>query len=338
MLHKKSKYNVAIAGATGAVGIEFLKVLEKRKFPVGELKLLASKRSVGKKLVFAGREYPVLELTSESFKDVDIALFSAGGARSKEFAPAAVRAGAVVVDNSSAFRMDPAVPLVVPEVNPEAIFTHQGIIANPNCTTIIMAVAVFPIHKINPIKRIVVASYQAVSGAGAKALEELKNQLQDLIQDKAPQAKVFKHVIANNVFSHDSDMLDNGYNQEEMKMLHETRKIFKCPDLQVSPTCIRVPIFRAHSEAIHLELTNKVDLNSVRKSLENASGVKIIDDRAKNYFPMPLDVTGRDEVLVGRLREDLNLPNGLNLFVCGDQILKGAALNAVQIAEILINN
>lgn len=335
-MQKKSSYNVAIAGVTGAVGQEFLDVLEKRKFPINHLIPLASKNSVGKKIQFGSKEFEVQELTEDSFKDVDIALFSAGGSQSKKFAQAAVNAGAVVVDNSSAFRMDPSVPLIVPEVNPQDVKNHNGIIANPNCTTIIMAVAIFPIHQINPIKRIVVSSYQAVSGAGAKALEELKIQQADLLAGKQPQANVFKHVIANNVFSHDSDIQENGYAQEEMKMVHETRKIFHDDSIRVSPTCIRVPIYRAHSEAIHLELTNPIDLSAIQDVLKKAPGMKIVDDREKNYFPMPLDVAGKDEVLVGRIRPDLDLKNGINLFVSGDQLLKGAALNAVQIAELLI--
>lgn len=335
-MNKKNKYNIAIAGATGAVGVEFLNVLAQRKFPVGELKLLASKNSVGKKMDFCGKSYPVEELTADSFKGCDIALFSAGGSRSKEFAQAAINAGAVVIDNSSAFRMDPNVPLVVPEINPEDAFKHKGIIANPNCTTIIMGVAVYPIHKINPIKRAVVATYQAVSGAGAKALDELKKQLQDLAQGKEPKAEVLKWVIANNVFSHNSPMLDNGYNEEEMKMVKETRKIFHDDKITVSPTCVRVPIYRAHSEAIHLELTNPVDVQAVREALAKAPGVTIVDDRKENRFPMPLEVSGKDDVFVGRIREDLDNKNGINLFCCGDQLLKGAALNAVQIAEVLI--
>lgn len=336
-MNKKSKYNVAIAGATGAVGVEFLRVLEQRKFPVGELTLFASKNSVGKKMKFAGKEYPIQELKADSFAGVDIALFSAGGPRSKEFAPAAVKAGAVVIDNSSAYRMDPSVPLVVPEINPGDALKHQGIIANPNCTTIIMGVAVYPIHKINPIKRMVVATYQAVSGAGAKALEELQTQLKDLANGREPKAEVLKWVIANNVFSHNSPVLDNGYNEEEFKMVKETRKIFHDDAIDVSPTCVRVPIYRAHSEAIHMELKNPVDMIAVRAALDKAPGVRIVDDRATNHFPMPLEVSGRDEVFVGRLREDLSLKNGLNLFCCGDQLLKGAALNAVQIAEVLVS-
>jgi len=335
-MQKKSSYTVAIVGATGAVGIEFLKVLEARKFPVGDLKLLASKRSIGKMLDFKGKTYPVTELTADSFAGVDIALFSAGGSRSKEFAQVAVKAGAVVIDNSSAFRMDPNVPLVVPEINPQDALLHKGIIANPNCTTIIMGVAVYPIHKINPIKRAVVATYQAVSGAGAMALEELRLQQEDLVAGREPKAKVLKHVVVNNVFSHNSDVLENGYNEEELKMVKETHKIFHDESIDISPTCIRVPIYRAHSEAIHLELTNPLDLAAVRKVLSTAPGVKIVDDPVGNHFPMPLEAAGQDAVLVGRLRQDLSLKNGLNLFVCGDQLLKGAALNAVQIAELLI--
>lgn len=338
MFIKKDFYNVAIVGATGAVGIEFLNVLAKRKFPIATLKLLASKNSVGKKIKFSGKDYLVEELTEKSFAGIDIALFSAGGARSKEFAAAAVNAGAVVIDNSSAFRMDPKVPLVVPEINPEAAFQHQGIIANPNCTTIIMAVAVYPIHKINPIKRIVVASYQAVSGAGAKALEELKSQQRALVEGRVPKAEVLPHVIADNIFCHNSPVLENGYNEEEMKMVSETQKIFGNDTIQISPTCVRVPIARAHSEAIHLELKNDVDLVAIREALVKAPGVRIVDDPKRGYFPMPLDVSGKDEVLVGHIRKDTFLKNGINLFVCGDQLLKGAALNAIQIAETLIAN
>lgn len=338
MLTNKTEYTVAVVGATGAVGAEFLNVLAKRKFPIGQLKLLASKNSVGKTLRFAGRDYPVEELTGESFAGVDIALFSAGGSRSKEFAAQAVKSGAVVIDNSSAFRMDPDVPLIVPEINPEAAFKHRGIIANPNCTTIILGVAVFPIHKINPIRRIVVASYQAVSGAGAKALEELRGQVRAAAEGREPEAKILPHVIANNVFSHNSPILENGYNEEEMKMVQETHKIFGDDSIQVSPTCVRVPIERAHSEAIHLELSRPVDLAAVKDALRNAPGLLIVDDPARNRFPMPRDASGQDAVLVGRIRTDPFLKNGLNLFVSGDQLLKGAALNAVQIAELLVHN
>lgn len=338
MLKKKDRYNVAVVGATGAVGVEFLRVLAKRKFPIAELTLLASKNSIGKKMHFEGKDWPVQELTKDSFKGVDIALFSAGGSRSKEFAKIAVEAGTIVIDNSSAFRMDPNVPLVVPEINPEAAFKHKGIIANPNCTTIIMGLAIYPIHQINPIKRIVVASYQAVSGAGAKALEELKEQQKAVVEGGTPVASVLPHVIADNVFSHNSPVLENGYNEEEMKMVKETQKIFGSTDIQVSPTCVRVPIARAHSEAIHLELSHAADINRIKEVLQNAPGVRIVDDPKRNLFPMPLDVSGQDDIFVGRIRKDPFLANGVNLFVCGDQLLKGAALNAVQIAELLIQN
>lgn len=335
---KKNSYNIAIVGATGAVGMEMIATLEKRKFPVNKIKFLASEKSVGKKLTFQNELVAVETLGKDSFKGVDIALFSAGSDRSREFAPMAVKAGAVVIDNSSAFRTDPKVPLVVPEVNPQDIKKHQGIIANPNCTTIIMAVAVYPIHKTNPIKRIEIASYQAVSGAGATALEELKKQQKDLVEGRSPQAKIFKHIIANNIFSHDSRVMDNGYNQEELKMVFETHKIFGDNTIEVNPTCIRVPIYRAHSEALHLELTDPIDLEKVFAGLLNAPGLRVVDDRGNNHFPMPLEVSGQDEVFVGRIRPDLTRRNYLNLFVCGDQLLKGAALNAVQIAEYLARN
>lgn len=335
-MSKRPPYHIAIVGATGAVGHEFLQVLERRNFPVGELTLLASKKSVDKKMTFQGRAYPVFELRHDSFKGVDFAFFSAGAARSREFAPSAVEAGAVVIDNSSAFRLDPKVPLVVPEVNAGEISKHRGIIANPNCTTIIMVIALYPIHKINPVKRVVVASYQAVSGAGARATAELRQQQKDILSGEKPQARVFKHVIADNLFSHDSAILDSGYNEEETKMILETRKILGTDSIQISPTCVRVPILRAHSEALHLELLHPVDLTQVRDALSNAPGVKMADDVRNNRFPMPSEATGRDDVLVGRIRKDPDRDNGVNLFVCGDQLLKGAALNAVQIAEMMI--
>lgn len=335
-MQKKSKYNIAIAGATGAVGNEFISVLEKRNFPIGDLRLLASIRSVGKKMKFRGMDYPVYELRGDSFNGVDIALFSAGGNRSKEFAPAAVKAGAVVVDNSSAYRMDPEVPLVVPEINPEDIKKHKGIIANPNCTTIIALMAVWPIHRLSPVKRMVIATYQAVSGAGAKALEELKEQSREFLAGKKLTKKVFRHPIAFNLFSHDSDIGPEGYSQEELKVVQETQKILHDDSILVSPTCVRVPIFRAHAEAIHLELAGPVSVKEATEALQAMPGVKVVDDRTGNYFPMPIEVSGKDEVYVGRIRKDLGVANGLNLFVCGDQLLKGAALNAVQIAEKLI--
>ena len=322
-------------GATGAVGEEILKILAERKFPVGELKLLASARSVGKKYSFAGRSIAVEELKENSFIGVDIVLASAGGSVSKKFAPLAVKAGAVVVDNTSAYRMDPNVPLVVPEVNPEDIKNHKGIIANPNCSTIIMNVAVYPIYKKYGVKRIQVSTYQAASGAGAKAMEELKIQAGDYLAGRPVKKEIFPHQIAFNLFSHNSSIKEDGYNEEEIKMVKETHKIFHDPKLKIAATCVRVPILRAHSESISLELEQKPDLNAIRKLLSKTPGIKIVDDQAKNYFPMPLEASGQDDVLVGRIRQDTSHSKGLCLFVSGDQIRKGAALNAVQIAEIL---
>lgn len=331
-----SKHNMVIVGATGAVGLEFLKVLEKRNFPVGKLRLLASKRSAGKKLEFRGEKYTVEKLTKDSFAGSSIALFSAGSEISLHFAMAAVDAGAVVVDNSSAFRMDPEVPLVIPEINPQDIKKHKGIIANPNCSTIIALMAVWPIHQIAPVKRMVVTTYQAVSGAGAGAIGELELQAKGFLVGKEPKPQVFTHPIAFNLFSHDSSINDAGYSAEEMKLVNETRKIFHDETILISPTAVRVPVFRAHSAAIHLELERQVSEDEARQALKAMPGIKIVDDRKKNTFPMPRTASGRDEVYVGRIRRDLGLENGLNLFVCGDQLLKGAALNAVQIAEKLI--
>jgi len=324
-------------GATGAVGTEFLKILAEREFPMASLKLLASSRSAGKKLKFRDEELPVEELTDKSFKGVDLVLASAGGGISKKFAPAAVAAGAVVVDNTSAFRMDPDVPLVVPEVNPEAIRTHKGIIANPNCSTIIMNVPVWPMHRVNPVRRMVVSTYQAVSGAGAQAMAELAVGVRAFLDGKSFEPKVLPHRAAFNVFSHNSEIGPDGYNLEERKMLLETRKIFSCPDILITATCVRVPVMRAHSEAINLQFTRPITPESVREILASAPGVKIVDDRARNYFPMPLDASDQDDILVGRIRADVSQPDGcgIDLFVCGDQIRKGAALNAVQIAERL---
>ncbi len=328
-------YNIAVAGATGAVGVEMLLTLEKRQFPVNNLRLLASERSVGKELVFRGEKIKVEELTHDSFKDVDIALFSAGASRSREFAQSAVDAGAVVIDNSSAFRMLPEVPLVVPEVNPEDVCRHQGIIANPNCTTILMVVALKPLHDLSPIRRIVVSTYQSASGAGAKAMEELRTQAADLLAGKPITKLALPHQIAFNLFSHNSTIIENGYNEEEMKMVNETRKIMHAPDIQVCATAVRVPVFRAHAEAIVIEQERKISVDDALAALRKAPGVTIVDNRAESYFPMPIDATGEDNVLVGRIRDDISQPNGLALFVCGDQLLKGAALNAVQIAELL---
>jgi aspartate-semialdehyde dehydrogenase len=312
-----------------------IKTLEKRNFPLSSLRLLASSRSVGKTLPFRGEEIAVEELTEDCFEGIDIALFSAGGSRSKAFAAAAVKAGAVVIDNSSAFRMDPDVPLVVPEVNPEDIKQHKGIIANPNCTTIIMVVALKPLHDISPIKRIIVSTYQSASGAGAKAMEELRVQAGQVLGGEEVTRQEFPYQIAFNLFSHNSAIGDNGYCEEEMKMVDETRKIMHDDAIQICPTTVRVPVFRAHSEAITIEQERKVTVEEAIAALNAAPGVTVVDDREKNYFPMPLEWTEQYDVGVGRIRDDISSDNGLALFACGDQLLKGAALNAVQIAELI---
>jgi len=329
------EYNVAVAGATGAVGQEMLRTLERRNFPVKSLRVLASHRSVGRKLPFRGEEVEVQELGHDSFGGIDIALFSAGGGRSREFAPSAVEAGAVVIDNSSAFRMDPDVPLVVPEVNPEDVRAHRGVIANPNCTTIIMLVPLKPLHDLSRIRRIMVSTYQSASGAGARAMEELRVQAGEVLAGRTPQPEVLPHRIAFNLFSHNSDIGENGYCEEEMKMVHETRKIMHDADIRVCPTTVRVPVFRSHAEAVVIEQERKVSIEEARAALAAAPGVKLVDDRENNYFPMPMDTNEQDDVFVGRIRDDLSCETGLALFVCGDQLLKGAALNAVQIAELL---
>jgi aspartate-semialdehyde dehydrogenase len=329
--------NVAVVGVTGAVGQEFLAILEQRKFPFRSLKVLASSRSAGKKIPFKGKEYMVEELTQNSFKGINIALFSAGASRSREFASAAVKAGAVVVDNSSAFRMDPQVPLVIPEINPQKIKEHKGIIANPNCSTIIGIVPIWPLHKVNPVKRMVVSTYQAASGAGMSAMLELQNQAREILDGKPPTKTVFPHQIAFNCFSHNSALDPNGYNEEETKLVKETRKIFDCPEMAITATCIRIPVLRAHCESINLEFTNPITPDQVREILKKAPGVTILDDREHNRFPMPIDATGKDDVFVGRIRQDESLPDnrGINIWVSGDQLRKGAALNAIQIAELL---
>ena len=329
------EFNVAIAGATGAVGIEMIKTLEKRNFPVRNLCLLASKRSAGRKLRFKGEEVNVEELTDSSFKGIDIALFSAGAGRSREFASSATREGAIVIDNSSAFRMDVDVPLVVPEVNPGDAQLHKGIIANPNCTTIIMVVVLKPLYDLSRIKRITVCTYQSASGAGAKAMEELKIQAQQVLNGELISTDAFPYQIAFNLFSHNSKIDNSGYCEEERKMIYETRKIMHDESLKICPTTIRVPVFRAHSECLTIEQERKVSVIEARAALARAPGITIVDDPEKNYFPMPIDVTGFDEVAVGRIRNDESTENGLACFICGDQLLKGAALNAVQIAELL---
>ncbi len=330
---------LAVAGVTGAVGQEFLSIIEERNFPFASLKMLASSRSAGKTIPFKGKTYTVEEMTKDSFADVDIALFSAGASRSREFAPAAVKAGAVVVDNSSAFRMDPQVPLVIPEINPQKIREHQGVIANPNCSTIIGIVPVWPLHKANPVKRMVVSTYQAASGAGMSAMLELESQSREILAGKPPTRNVFPHQIAFNCFSHNSLLGSNGYNEEETKLVKETRKIFDCPEIAITATCIRIPVMRAHCESINLEFTNPMTPDRVRAVLNTAPGVTVLDDREHNRFPMPIDATGKDDVFVGRIRQDESLPNnrGINLWVAGDQLRKGAALNAIQIAELLLD-
>jgi aspartate-semialdehyde dehydrogenase len=324
-------------GATGAVGTEFLRILEQRDFQMDSLKLLASSRSKGKALKFRGEELIVEELCDESFEGVDLVLASAGGKFSKQYAQTIVDAGAVMVDNTSAFRMDPDTPLVVPEVNPQEIANHNGIIANPNCSTIIMNVPVWPLHKVNPIKRIVVSTYQAASGAGAAAMAELEAGAKAFLNGEDFTPVALPHPAAFNVFNHNSAVGDNGYNEEEMKMVLETRKIFAAPDIMVAATCVRVPVMRAHSESINLQFTNPITEDQVREILASAPGIKIVDDRENSYFPMPLDASDKDDILVGRIRSDISQPDGcgVELFVSGDQIRKGAALNAVQIAELL---
>ena len=332
-------YRVAIAGATGAVGVEFLRLLEERRFPLSELRLLASARSRGKTMRFQGRDVVVEELTENSFRDVDIAFFSAGGSISKRFAPIAARAGAVVVDNSSAFRMDPSVPLVIPEINPEAVAGHTGIIANPNCSTIIAIVPLWPIHKKNRIHRLIAATYQAASGAGAAAMQELVESTRAHLEDRPYAHTVLPHPYAFNLFSHNSKIDPaTGYNEEETKMAKETQKIFGDSTICVSATCVRVPVLRAHSEALTIECERPITPAEVRQILANAPGVTLVDDTDRNYFPMPKDASGQGNVLVGRIRQDISDPSGksIAMFVAGDQLLKGAALNAVQIAEVMV--
>lgn len=339
MGNSERKFNVAVAGATGAVGGAMLEVLDRRNFPLAELRLLASSRSVGKKLVFRGKEYPVQLLDKDAFNGIDVALFSAGGSRSLEFAPAAATAGAVVVDNSSAFRMENDIPLVVPEVNPHAIdqYTKRGIIANPNCSTIQMLVALKPIQDAVGIKRIVVSTYQAVSGTGAKAIDELKQQALDYAAGKPMAHSVYPHQIAFNCLPHIDSFLENGYTKEEMKMVNETRKIFEDTSIGVTATTVRVPVFYGHSEAINVETKKKISAAEVKNLLKSAPGVLLVDEPEKNRYPLAIDAAGKFETLVGRVREDESIENGINLWVVSDNIMKGAALNAVQIAEILIS-
>ena len=335
MLKNKTGYVVAIVGATGAVGTEMIEVLEERKFPVSRLVPLASTRSAGGVVAFNGNEVPIEILTKDSFAGVDIALFSAGADLSREFAPIAVKAGVVVIDNSAAWRMTPQVPLVVPEVNVHDIHRHKGIIANPNCSTIQMVVALKPLHDKARIKRIVVTTFQSVSGTGKDAMDELMEQCQDLLRFKQPDAKVYPYQIAFNCLPQIDDFLPSGYTKEEMKMVDETRKIMGDQSIHVTATTVRVPVYVGHSEAINIETERKLTVNEARVILSTAPGVLLYDDPAHKIYPMPLEVAGKDEVYVGRIREDESISNGLNLWVVADNLRKGAALNAVQIAEHL---
>lgn len=346
-------FNVAVAGATGAVGVEMIKTLEARNFPLASLKLLASSRSAGRKVGFRGETLVVEELTENSFKGVDVALFSAGGSISKQFRRAVTDSGCVMVDNSSAFRMDDGVPLVVPEVNPEDVAKHRGVIANPNCTTIIMLTAVAPLHREFGLRRLVASTYQSASGAGAKGMNELFNQIKELLvnaKDMSELAENYRAVLARgaapaafsdpiafNVFPHIDSFMPDGYSKEELKMVNETRKMLHDPDIAVSCTSVRVPVLRAHSESLNLTFEKPVSPDAARAALAKAPGVTLVDDPASGRYPMPVDASGRGEVLVGRVRADLSQPDGrgLEMFVSGDQLLKGAALNAVQIAELL---
>ncbi len=337
MSEQGKKFNVAVAGATGAVGGAMLNVLERVNFPVNELRLLASERSVGRKLKYNDQEIPVVLLSKDAFNGIDIALFSAGAARSLEFAPAAAEAGAVVIDNSSAFRMDDDIPLVVPEVNPHAIaqYTNRGIIANPNCSTIQMVVALKPIHDEAGIKRIVVSTYQAVSGTGTKAIAELEEQVKAFAAGEPIRKNVYPHQIAFNCLPHIDSFLDSGYTKEEMKMVNETRKIFEDPSIGVTATTVRVPVFYGHSESVNIETDKKISATEVKELLASAPGVKVLDEPSLSLYPLALDCAGKFETLVGRIREDESIEKGINLWVVADNILKGAALNAVQIAEIV---
>jgi aspartate-semialdehyde dehydrogenase len=330
------EYRVAIVGATGLVGQEFIKVLEQRNFPMNSIDLLASDRSAGKKLFVSHSEIVVQETTPESFKKIDIALFSAGAEISRHFSPIAAQSGAVVVDNSSAFRMDPRVPLVVPEVNPEDIEKHKGIIANPNCSTIQLVVALYPLHKANPIKRITAATYQAVSGTGSAAVEELTEQAKQVLEGQTTIPHVYPHQIAFNMLPEIDVFLDNAYTKEEWKMVEETRKIMHADDIAISATCVRVPAFIGHSEAIHIEFSQPMSPDEARNILARAPGVKVLDDPAISLYPQPWSAAGTDEVFVGRIRRDASHPNGLVIWVVADNLRKGAALNTVQIAEEMV--
>lgn len=332
------KYNVAVVGATGAVGNEMVATLEQRKFPVKKLTLLASERSIGKTLSYKGEEIPIDELKEDSFKGIDIGLFSPGGAVSTKFAPIAAASGCVVIDNTSAFRMEPDIPLVVPEVNEHAIaqYKKRGIIANPNCSTIQMVVALKPLHDAAKIKRVVVSTYQAVSGTGKKAIQELEQQVLAIYNNKRVENKVYPWQIAFNVLPHIDSFLENGYTKEEMKMVNETKKIMEDDTIQVTATTVRVPVFYGHSESVNVEFEKDLSPDKARRLLKKAPGIKVVDDPAKNKYPLAIHAAGKDETFVGRIRRDESVPYGLNMWVVSDNIRKGAALNAVQIAEVLI--
>jgi aspartate-semialdehyde dehydrogenase len=334
----KDKYNVAIVGATGAVGREMMDILDERNFPLGELRLLASERSAGKEIEFKGDILTIQKLGHDSFGGIDIALFSAGSSRSKEFADSAISAGAVVIDNSSAYRLDPEVPLIIPEINPDAIGDHKqkGIIANPNCTTAVTIMALKPLHDLGKIKRVIATSFQAVSGAGAGGLRELEQQTMAWANSEEPESDTFPHPIAFNVIPQIDVFQDNDYTKEEMKLHNETRKILEDNTIKLTATTVRVPVFRAHSISVNIETENKITASEARRAFENFPGVKVMDDPKNAVYPMPLDAAGKDDCIIGRIREDFTVENGLSFWVVGDQLRKGAALNAVQIAELLI--
>jgi len=327
---------VAVLGASGAVGQELLQLLEERSFPVGELRLLASPRSAGRIQSWKGSEQRVEAVSAEAFQGVDLVLASAGGSVSRQWRQAITDAGALMVDNSSAFRMETGVPLVVPEVNPQAAFAHNGVIANPNCTTILLTLALAPLAAKRPMRRVVVSTYQSASGAGARAMEELRDLSKVVLEGGEPKSEVLPHSLAFNLFLHNSPLQPNSYCEEEMKMVNETRKIMDLPDLRFTATCVRVPVLRAHSEAVNVEFEAPFPVEEARSLLAAAPGVELLDNPAANRFPMPTDVTGRDPIAVGRIRQDISDPNALEFWLCGDQIRKGAALNAIQIAELLI--
>ena len=337
MLRKNEKYHIAIAGATGAVGRKMLAILEERNFPVDDLKLLASTRSAGKFLEFKGEKIAVEELRQNSFVNMDIALFSAGAGISREFAPAAVKSNCVVIDNSSAYRMEKDIPLVVPEVNSDAIGDNPGIIANPNCSTIQMVMVLKPIHEKFKIKRVVVSTYQSVSGSGQKAIDELKNQTRDLFSGNEVKVNVYPHQIAFNCLPHIDKFLDNGYTKEEMKMINETRKILGDDSVQVCPTTVRVPVFYSHSEALNIETEGPITGSAVKELLKAQSGISVVDDPLNNEYPLAIEGEDKNEVFVGRIRDDISCERAVNLWVVSDNLRKGAALNAVQIAELLVS-